>query len=169
MQHWCVTWCHLVCIQMTSLHQEMPRILGFFMVSLWILGFFYVSFCLFNSFTIAIEKTIRVTGYCDLVYFTIRVPETGYTKETRVRQEQHKCNTSEKKLFLYFYTPIWAIWQMKDYKESNSFILLNSFEKYPVPILKLVSKVHHKNWTRSKSKGQNCSYKCPCTFPHGYA
>ena len=113
MQHWCVTWCHLVCIQMTSLHQEMPRILGFFMVSLWILGFFSVSFCLFNSFTIAIEKTIRVTGYCDLVYFTIRVPETGYTKETRVRQEQHKCNTSEKKLFLYFYTPIWAIWQRR--------------------------------------------------------
>ena len=47
----------------------------------------------------------------------------------------------------YFHTPLWAIWQMKDYKARNNFIPKTTFWKYLVPMSKCVWKVHHKNWT----------------------
>ena len=45
-----------------------------------------------------------------------------------------------------FYTPIWAIWQMKDCKERNSFIFRTTFWKCLVPMPKCVWNLHHKNW-----------------------
>ena len=97
---------------------------------------------------------------------------------TRVRREQHECNTSaarvlhewheynmsatrktrvrnEYKILIlittwaktYFHTPIFTIWQVKDYKKRNNFILRTTFWKCLVPMPKCVWKMHHKNWT----------------------
>ena len=105
----------------------------------------------------------------DLVYFT--------TRATWVRHERHKCNTSEIRatrvrhkcdtndtsatrvlrerheweililIMTRVETPILAIWQMKDYKKWNNFILTTTFWKCFVPMPKCIWKVHHKNWT----------------------
>ena len=56
------------------------------------------------------------------------------TSATRVRHERHEYDTSEKILILkitwvktYFHIPIFTIWQVKDYKERNNFILSTAF------------------------------------------
>ena len=95
----------------------------------------------------------------------------GETRATRVRpsetrelHEQHQCDTSSirttqvrheweililitTRVTTYFHTPILAIWQIKDYKERNNFILRNTFWKCLIPLPKCIWKVHHKNWT----------------------
>ena len=93
----------------------------------------------------------------DLVSFTTRVPDTSdtsatratrirhefYTTDmtaTRVRHEQHECDTSEKILIFitarvkaYYHIPIFTIWQVKDCKELNSFILSTTFGNASFP------------------------------------
>ena len=61
----------------------------------------------------------------------------GDTSATRVLNEPHRYNTSAKRLKnfdlittrvkTYFRTPIFTIWQVKDYKEWNYFILGTAF------------------------------------------
>ena len=52
------------------------------------------------------------------------------TIATRALHERHECDTSEKKLILitarvkaYYHIPIFTMWQMKDYKVWNNFVL----------------------------------------------
>ena len=62
---------------------------------------------------------------------------------TQVRHElyeRHECDRSEKVLILittrvktYFHTPIFTIWQMKDHKKRNNFILSPTFGNGPFP------------------------------------
>ena len=119
-------------------------------------------------------RTPPVAVFVDLVCFTTRVPDTSDTSVTRVRHERHECNTSatwttrarhqcftndtsatQMKNFDFdnnmsenlFSHPILAIWQMKDCKERNNFILRAAFWKFLVPMPKCIGKVHHKNWT----------------------
>ena len=54
--------------------------------------------------------------------------------------ERHECGTSEKTLILittrvktYFHIPIFTIWQVKDYKERNNFILSTTFGNASFP------------------------------------
>ena len=54
--------------------------------------------------------------------------------------ERQKCDTSEKILILittrvktYFYIPIFTIWQVKDYKKRNNFILSTTFGNASFP------------------------------------
>ena len=68
------------------------------------------------------------------------------TSETQVLHERHQCDMSAKplkKLILittrvktYFHTPIFTIWQVKDYKGRNNFIV--RITKCPVPMPKYV-------------------------------
>ena len=109
--------------------------------------------------------------YFDLVYFTTRVSDVSDTSATQVQHERHECNNSEKratrntsatrktrvrhewKILITtrektcFYTPILAIWVMKDCKEKNNFILRTTFCKCIVSMPKCIWKVHYKNQT----------------------
>ena len=88
-------------------------------------------------------------------------PDTSDTSATPTTRMRHDCNTSDtratrvqyewKNLILtmaeveaYFHNPIFTIWQVKDYKERNNFILGTTFSKYIVPMPKFVWKVHNK-------------------------
>ena len=88
--------------------------------------------------------------------------DTSNTSATRVRQkctrvlhERHKYNTSatrtawvrpewktliliRKRVKTYFHTLIFTIWQVKDYKERNNFMLRTTFWKCPVSMPKCV-------------------------------
>ena len=81
--------------------------------------------------------------------------DTSDTNATRVLQERHECDTSAtwttrarqewKSLILittrvktYFHTLILTIWQVKDYKERNNFILRTNFGKCLVSTPKCV-------------------------------
>ena len=71
---------------------------------------------------------------------------------TSARHERHECYTSETRTTRMWHewklhTPVFAIWQMKHYKESNNFITRTNFCKCLLPMPKCVWKVHHKNWT----------------------
>ena len=107
------------------------------------------------------------------------------TSATRVRHECYKNNKSVarmKKIDLitirvktYFHTPIFTIWQVKDYKETNNFITKATFWKLPC----FHAKMRLKNapqklkflMTKAISKSQtlDCSCKCPCMLLHSYA
>ena len=74
------------------------------------------------------------------------------TRATRVLHKRHECNTrtlilTTTRIKTYFHSPTFTIWQVKDYKERNNFILRTTFWKCLVPMPKCVWKVHHKNWT----------------------
>ena len=112
----------------------------------------------------------------DLVYFTTRVSDVSDTSATQVQHERHKCNNSEKratrntsatrktrvrhewKILITtrektcFYTPILAIWVMKDCKEKNNSILRTTFCKCFVSMPKCIWKVHYKNRTLQLQK-----------------
>ena len=80
---------------------------------------------------------------------------------TSTRHERNECDkcatrTTRVKIFDLITTQVktfshpyifTAIWQMKDYKERNNFILRTTFWKCLVPMPKCVWKVYHKNWT----------------------
>ena len=73
--------------------------------------------------------------------------DTSATRTTRVWREQKILILIIRQGKTYFHTPIFTIWQVKDYKERNNFILRTTFWKCIVPLPKCVSKVHRKNWT----------------------
>ena len=81
--------------------------------------------------------------------------DTSDTSATQMLHERHKCDTIAtrttrvrhkwKILILImawvktnFHTPRFTIWQVKDYKETNNFILRTTFWKYLVPMPKCV-------------------------------
>ena len=111
--------------------------------------------------------------HIDLVYFTTQVPETSDTNDTsatravrlhrkcdrsvtritRVQQERCMNDTSATRVKKFDFdnktsenTLILVVWQMKDYKEKNSFILRTTFWKCLSPMPKCIWKVHRKNW-----------------------
>ena len=86
----------------------------------------------------------------DLVLFTTRVPGTNDTSATRVTRMRQECDTSATRVpdtngtsatrvknfdfvttwvKIYFHTLIFTIWQVKEYKERNNFILRTTFWK----------------------------------------
>ena len=104
-----------------------------------------------------------------------------YTNDTSVTQiinERHEWTililiTTWVKTYLY--TLISAIWQVKGYNEMNNFILRTTFWKCLFFILKCILKsaLQKLNFLTEKAASRrctlDCSYKCPCTFPHSYA
>ena len=102
--------------------------------------------------------------FSDLVCSTTRVRHKWLECNTSVIQVQYECYMNDlsatrvryewKNLILittqmkiYFHTPILAIWQMKDYKERNIFILRTTFWECLAPVPKCIWKVDYKNWT----------------------
>ena len=94
----------------------------------------------------------------DLALFTTRLPDTSDMSATRVRHKRHEYDISAKRARHECYTNdtsatraknfdtlIFTIWQVKDYKERNNFILRTTFWKCLFSILKCVLKVRHKN------------------------
>ena len=55
------------------------------------------------------------------------------TSATRVLHQRHECDTNEILILIttrvktYFHIPIFSMWQVKDYKERNNFILTTTF------------------------------------------
>ena len=113
-----------------------------------------------------------------------QVQRECYTKDksaTRVLHEQHECDTSEKILILittrvktYFHIPIFTIWQVKDYKERNHFIINTTFSKphsHPKMRLKSAQKKLDFVMVKAITKSYTLDYSCkfPCTSPHSYA
>ena len=105
--------------------------------------------------------------------------ETGVrTSATRVLHKRHECNTSRKILILittrvktYFYFPIFIIWQVKDYKERNNFILSAAFGNASFPCQNAFENCATKTELCTvkaikKTYTLDCSCKFPCTFPH---
>ena len=107
-----------------------------------------------------------------------RVRDECYTNDTSVTwvlHKRHECDTSEKLLILitariktYFHIHIFTIWQEKDYKERNNFILSTTFRNasFPCQNEKLEFLMVR---AISKSYTLDCSCKFPCAFPHSYA
>ena len=121
--------------------------------------------------------------------------DTSNTSATRVRHEWYKCSTSatrvlhkwnecdtrEKFLVLittlvktYFHIRIFTIWQVKDYRERNNFILSTTFDDSSFHAkIRLKSAPQKLDFLMvkaiSKSYTLECSCKFPCTFPHIYA
>ena len=69
------------------------------------------------------------------------------TRATRVLHERYECDTSEKNLILitarvkkYYHIPIFTIWQVKDYKEWNNFILSTTFGNASFPCQNAIKK-----------------------------
>ena len=69
-----------------------------------------------------------------------RVRHECYTNDTSATRVRHECDTSEKLLILitarvktYFHIHIFTIWQVKDYKEKNNFILSTTFRNASFP------------------------------------
>ena len=103
------------------------------------------------------------------------------TSATRVLHEQHQCYASEKILVLitirvkrYFHIPTFTIWQVKDYKERNNFILSITFKNASFSCqMRLKIAPQKLNFvmvkTILKSYSLNCRCKFPWTFPHSYA
>ena len=130
------------------------------------------------------------------------MPDTSDNNATRVKQVRHECNTSAllvlherhecdtsatqmtrvKKLLILittgvktcFHIPIFTIWQVKDYKERNNFILSttfknasfayqNKFEKCPQKLEFVMVRAISKSYTL------DCSCKSPCALPHSCA
>ena len=60
------------------------------------------------------------------------------TSAIRVRYELKTLIFMTARVKTYFHTPILAIWQIKDYKERNNFILRTTFWRRIVPLLKCV-------------------------------
>ena len=90
------------------------------------------------------------------------------TWTTRVRHEWNNLILIATRVKTHFYALVFTIWQVKDYKGKNNFILRTTFGKYLVSMPKCVWNVHHK--TRLfKSCTLDCSRKCSCTLPHSYA
>ena len=65
---------------------------------------------------------------------------TNDTSATRVLHERYGCDTNEKNLILiitqiktYFHIPLFTIWQVKDYKKRNNFILSTTFGNASFP------------------------------------
>ena len=95
-------------------------------------------------------------------------------KTTRVRHERKILVLIVTRVKTYFYTPIFTIWLMKDYKKRNSFILRTAFlhmfcihvemhlKSVPQKVDFLITKAI------SKSCTLDCSCKCPCTFLNSY-
>ena len=69
------------------------------------------------------------------------------TQTARVRHEWKVFILVTTRVKTYFHTPILAIWDMKDYKERNNFILRTTFWKCLISMPEHVWKVHNKNWT----------------------
>ena len=90
-------------------------------------------------FNCNIEK--QKYDFLDLVSFTTQLPDTSDTSAAEVKIFYFNNDTSEKT----FSHPILAIWQMKECKERNNFILRTTFWKRLVPMPNCLLKVHHKN------------------------
>ena len=108
-------------------------------------------------------RAIQVRHECNTIYTNAtRARHEQYECDMsakRVLHKQHQCNRSaartswewheKKNLILivtraktYFHLPKFTIWQIKDYKKRNNFIVKTVFWKCLVPITKFVWKVH---------------------------
>ena len=72
--------------------------------------------------------------------------DTSATRMTRVPHEWKILILLTTRVKTYFHTPVFTIWQVKDYKERNNFIRKTTFWKCLVSMPKCVLIAHHKNW-----------------------
>ena len=98
------------------------------------------------------------------------------TSATRVLHQRHECDTNEILILIttrvktYFHIPIFSMWQVKDYKERNNFILSTTFgTALSNATMRLKSAPQKLNFVMVKAKTKSytldCSCKFPCTFP----
>ena len=113
--------------------------------------------------------------------------DTSNTSPTRVRHEWHECDTSatrtiwvryEWKILIlitthifgkykgvktYFYTLIFTIWQVKDYRVGNSFIQGTIFWKCLFYAkIRLKSAPQKLNFLMAKAISKRCTLDCSC-------
>ena len=105
--------------------------------------------------------------------------DTSNTSATQVRHIRHECDTSAtwvwrqwKMLILimtrvktYFHTPTFTIWQVKDYKDTNNFILRTIFWKCLIPMQNSFKKCTTKTENfNGKDISKSCTLDCSCTL-----
>ena len=91
------------------------------------------------------------------------------TSAKRVLHKRHECDTSEKRLILitarvktYFHIPMFTIWQLKDYKERDNFILSTTFGNTSFPCQNTFEKCTTKmGFVMVKARSK--SYKLDCS------
>ena len=163
------------CIELNWLYKHTKKVRSS-EATIPILNWVKHSFFLWLSLMIMwITITLSVFSI-DLVYFASSTSDTNATRATQMEQEcdinvtsarqvtratwvRQECYTNNTnatwvrllilittQVKIYFHTPMWAIWEMKDYKERNNFILRTNFWKCPVSMPKYIWKEHHKNW-----------------------
>ena len=95
-------------------------------------------FCAFN--TVRFKKRWSSLIYNTSVRHERHECNTSDTSATRALHERQDCDMGEKNLILittrvktYFHIPIFTIWQEKDYKERNNFILSTTFGNASFP------------------------------------
>ena len=76
-----------------------------------------------------------------------RVGHEWGTSATQVRHKWKILILITTRMRTYFHTPMFIIWQMKDYKQKNNFILRTTFWKNLALIQKCVWKMRYKSWT----------------------
>ena len=126
----------------------------------------------------------EIVKYLEYVSFlscaNIRFSLIYNTSATQVPHEWHKCNTSATRTtrvrhkrknnyasnnifpHLYIY---YSIWQVKDYKERNNFILRTTFWKCLVPMPKCVWKAPRKlNFLMANGISKSYTLECSCTI-----
>ena len=97
------------------------------------------------------------------------------TRMTRVRHKQHECNTSATRVRhecytndtsatrvkTYFHTLIFTIWQVKDYKEGNNFILSTTYWNVSFPCQNAFKKCTTKvKFLMEKATSESCTLDC---------
>ena len=106
---------------------------------------------------------------------------TNDTSATRVLHERHDCDTSENFDFVtarvkaYFHTLIFCYMASERLQGEEQFDSKNYFLKMSLFHAKMRSNSAPQklNFLMEKATSRSCtvdcSYKCPCTFPHSYA
>ena len=115
--------------------------------------------------------------------------DTSATWTTLVRHKWKILILITTRMRTYFHTPVFIIWQVKDYKEKNNFILRTTYWKNLAPCQNVFQKCVTKTvlctqqkhdvvstlcvyWVMAKAVSKtdtlDCTCKWPCTLPLSY-
>ena len=92
-----------------------------------LLVFFWSSLIYYTSVRHKRHKCDKSDTNATLVRGEQQQCYTSATRATRVRHEWKLLILITRRVKTYFYTPIFTIWQVKDYKLRNNFILRTAF------------------------------------------
>ena len=85
---------------------------------------------------------------------------------TRVRHEWKKLILIPTRVKTYFHNPIFTIWQLKDYKERNNFILRTTFWKCLTTVPKYIwnDAPQKLNFIMAKDISKSYTLDCSCSI-----